>query len=124
VRAPEQAVEEVAEAATRSATGEYFLEVEIAGSAAIAAGRLHLVAGPVSTGAQLVVGLALPGIAQRLVSLVDGLELLLGPRLLADIRVEFARQPSISRLDLRLTSIGLHAQRVVVILELLSLIHI
>src|SRR3546814_15226394 len=62
----------------------------------VAAGRrLHLVAGSVAAGAQLVVGGALLRVAQRLVGLVDGLELLLRAGFLADIRVVLACQPAV-----------------------------
>src|SRR5690606_29848859 len=59
--APEQAFEEVAEAAARPATGEDLVEIEAfrrpAAAITVAAGRrLHLVAGTVAAGAQLVVG--------------------------------------------------------------------
>src|SRR5690606_18237990 len=72
----------------------------------------------VAAGAQLVVGLAPGGIAQRLVGLVDGLELVLGAGFLADVGMVFAREPAVGGLDLRLSGIGLHAQDAVVILEL------
>src|SRR3546814_6710176 len=80
--APEQAFEEIAETAARPAAGEDLVEIEAfrrtAMAVTVAAGRrLHLVAGSVAAGAQLVVGGALLRVAQRLVGLVDGLELLL-----------------------------------------------
>src|SRR5690606_24823573 len=80
--------------------------------------RRHLVAGTVATSAQLVVGLAPGGIAQRLVGLVDCLELVLGASLLADVGMIFAREPAVRGLDLRLAGVGLDAQNTVVILEL------
>src|SRR5690606_18942543 len=68
--------------------------------------------------AQLVIGLAPGRIAQRLVGLVDRLELVFGAGLLADIGMVLARQPAIGGLDLRFARIGLNAQNTVVILEL------
>src|SRR5690606_13660319 len=109
--APEQAFEEIAEAAAGSTAGEDLVEIEIGLPAAmavtIAAGRrLHLVAGAVAAAAQLVVGGPLLRIAQRLVGLVDRLELLLGTGFLADIRVVLAREPAVRGLDLRVARAG------------------
>src|SRR3546814_20199359 len=85
----------------------------------VAAGRrLHLVAGSVAAGAQLVVGGALLRVAQRLVGLLDGLELLLRAGFLADIRVVLACQPAVRGLDLGVASTGLDARDGVVDLEL------
>src|SRR5690606_15158936 len=97
---------------------EHVLEIESGRPTATEPCRRHLVSGPVATGAQLVVGLAPGGIAQRLVGLVDGLELVLGAGLLADIGMVFARKPAIGGLDLRVARVGLDAQDAVVILEL------
>src|SRR5690606_10652835 len=119
--APEQFLEEVTEAAARAASGEDLVEVEAFRSAAMPepAGRWpDLVAGAVAARAQLVVGLALGRVAQRLVGLVDLLEALLGVRLLADVGVVLARQPAIGGLDLRLAGTRLDAQDRVVVLEL------
>src|SRR5690606_1899711 len=97
--APEQAFEEVAETAARTAACEDLVEIEafraIAMAVAVATGgrRLHLVAGAITTRAQLVVGSTLLRIAQRLVGFVDGLELLLGAGFLADVGMVLARQP-------------------------------
>src|SRR5690606_32319647 len=115
--APVQAFEEIAETAPGAAPGEHLLEVEAANAAAESGGR-DLVAGAVAAGAQLVVGPAPGRVAQRLVGLVDGLEALLGPRLLAHVRVVLAREAAVGGLDLRLAGIGLHAQHAVVVLEL------
>src|SRR5690606_3119568 len=118
--AAEQAFEEVAEAAV-AAPAEDFFVVE-PGAAAIAAEaarrRMDLVARPVAATAQLVVGLATLGVAKRLVGLVDGLELVLGPGFLADVGVVLARQPPVGGLDLGLAGAGLDAEHGVVILEL------
>src|SRR5690606_16684473 len=119
--APEQALEEIAEAAARAAAGKHLVEIEAARARAATAAeacRRNLVARAVAACAQLVVGLAALGIAQRLVGLVDGLEPVLGLRLLAHVGVILARHPAIGGLDLRIAGIGLHAQHVVVILEL------
>src|SRR5690606_2832178 len=95
--APEQLLEEVAEAAGRAAAGEDLLEVEAARAAgAEAAGRrAHLVARTVAARAQRVVGLALGRVAQRLVGFVDRLEALLGVLFLADVGVVLAREASV-----------------------------
>ena len=116
---PEQAFEEIAEAATRAAAGEDLLEVDTSTLAATesARRRLHFVARPVATGTQLIVGGTLLRIAQRLVGLVDRLELFLGAGFLADIGMEFSRQPAVGGLDLRLACARLQAERLVVILE-------
>src|SRR5690606_27428867 len=85
--APEQALEEVGETAPGATAGEDLLEVEARPArpaAETARRRPHLVAGPVTAGAELVVGGALLRIAQRLVGLVDRLELVLGAGFLAD----------------------------------------
>ena len=79
---------------------------------------LHFVARAVTTRAQLVVRRALLRIAQRFVGLVDGLELLLGARFLADIGVVLAREATVRALDFSFAGAGLQAQRFVVILEL------
>src|SRR5690606_30724665 len=120
--APEQFLEEVAEAAARATSGEDLLEVEAFLSAAAvpepARRGPDLVAGAVAARAQLVVGLALGRIAQRLVGLVDLLEALLGVRFLADVGMVFARQPAIGGLDLGLAGARLDAEDRVVVLEL------
>src|SRR5690606_16873725 len=110
--------EEVAEATTGAVAREHVLEIESARAAGPEARRRHLVARPVASGAQLVIGLAPGRIAQRLVGLVDRLELVFGAGLLADVGMVLAREPAIGGLDLRLTRIGLDAQNTVVILEL------
>src|SRR5690606_30218965 len=102
--AREQALEEVAEAAaTRAAAhvAEDLLAVE-AGAIEPARRRMELLAGTVAACAQLVVGGALLRIAQGLVGLADGLELLLGVRLLAHVRVVLAGEPAVGRADLGL----------------------
>src|SRR5690606_2678340 len=116
--ATEQAFEEITEAAARATAGEHVVVVEPGRTAGSEARRRHFVAGTVAAGAQLVVGLAPGGVAQRLVCLVDGLELVLGAGFLADVGMVFAREPAVGGLDLRLSGIGLHAQDAVVILEL------
>ena len=115
--AAEQLFEKVAEAPARTAAGKDFLEVEAA-VAESAMRRAHLVTGPVTALTQLVIGLALGRITQRLVGLVDRLEPILGPGLLADVRMVLARQSAVGGLDLRLTGAGAHAERVVIVLEL------
>src|SRR5690606_29021828 len=89
--AAEQALEEIAEPAARAAAGEHVFEIEAGRAVGAEARRRHLVAGTVAAGAQLVVGLAPCRIAQRLVGLVDGLELVLGARFLADVGMVLAR---------------------------------
>src|SRR5690606_4974308 len=82
--ATEQFLEEVAEAAAGAAAGEDLLEVRATGAALAealakaAVRRTHLVARAVAALAQLVVRRPLLRVAQRLVGLVDRLELLLG----------------------------------------------
>src|SRR6185369_1649203 len=80
--------------------------------------RMEFVAGPVTARAQLVVGLALGRILQRLVGFIDALELFLGAFFLADVGMIFAREFAIRGLDFRVAGRGLHAENVVVILEL------
>jgi len=80
--------------------------------------RLDVVARTITARAQLVVGGAFLGVAQRLVSLVDRLELLLGARLLAHVGMELARQPPIRGLDLGFASAGFDPEDGVVVLEL------
>src|SRR5690606_7966553 len=122
--APEQAFEEVAETAARTAACEDLVEIEafraIAMAVAVATGgrRLHLVAGAITTRAQLVVGSTLLRIAQRLVGFVDGLELLLGAGFLADVGMVLARQPPVRGLDLGVARVRFDAQGLVIILEL------
>ncbi len=65
--------------------------------------------------AELIVGSALLGVLQDLVSLLHLLEFLLGVRLLADVRVEFAREPAVCLLDLVRARRPSHAQDLVVI---------
>src|SRR5690606_11030703 len=119
--APEQAFEEVAEAAVAPAATEHLLVVE-ARAAALAAEatgrRMDVVAGPVAACAQLVVGLAALRVAQRLVGLVDRLEAVLGVGLLADVGMVLARKPPVGGLDLGVTGAGFDPQHRVVILEL------
>jgi len=114
--AREQTLEEVAEAAIGAAAAKHFLEVEATGTAVV---RRHVefLARAVALCAQLVVGSALLRVAQRLVGLVDRLELVFGPGLLADVRVVLACQPTIGGLDLRLARARFHPQGGIVILE-------
>src|SRR5690606_8276091 len=118
--APEQALEEIREPAARAAAGEDLLEVEVRLPALAmpeaARRRPHLVAGPVTAGAELVVGGALLRIAQRLVGLVDRLELVLGAGFLADVGVVLARQPPVGALALGLARAGFDPEGAVVIL--------
>ncbi|VUL59180.1 hypothetical protein PGKDCPLP_00138 [Stenotrophomonas maltophilia] len=114
--AREQALEEVAEASIGAATAEYFLEVEATGTAVVRR-YVELLARAIALCAQLVVGRALFRVAQRLVGLVDRLELVFGPGLLADVRVVLACQPAVGGLDLRLARARFHPQGGVVILE-------
>src|SRR5690606_26780858 len=98
---------------------EDLLDIEVGGAASEAARRrVDLVAGPVAARAQLVVGLAPLRVAQRFIGLVDGLELVLRPRLLADVGVVLAREATVGGLDLGLAGAGLDAEHGVVILEL------
>src|SRR5690606_7890361 len=117
---PEQALEEVAEA-TAPAAAEHLLEVEgRAGAIAAEATRrrMDVVAGPVAASAQLVVGLAPRGVAQRLVGLVHGLELVLRPGLLADVGVVLAGEAPVGGLDLGVAGAGCDAEDGVIVLEL------
>jgi len=57
----------------------------------------------------LVVRLAARRVAQRLISLVDGLELVLGAGFLADVRMKFARETTICRFDFGIGRLGFHA---------------
>src|SRR5690606_6077413 len=119
--AAEQFLEEVAETAPGAATGEDLLEVEAFRRTPVgepARRRPHLVAGAVTARAQLVVGLALGRVAQGLVGLVDGLELLLGVGFLADVRMVLARQAPVGALDLGFAGARFDAEDVVVVLEL------
>src|SRR5690242_10880012 len=79
--------------------------------------RTELVAAAIAARAQVVIGRALLLVAQHLVGFVDGLELVLGTGLLADVRVVLARELAIRGLDLGLVRIGLDAQGFVVVLE-------
>src|SRR5690606_28001040 len=122
--APEQAFEEVAEAAVAvaAAAAEDLLVVE-ARPAAVAAAEaprrwVDVVTRPVAAAAQLVVGLAAPGVAKRFVGLVDRLELVLGTGLLADVGMVFACKAPVGGLDLGVAGTGLDTQDRVVILEL------
>src|SRR5690606_21094619 len=117
--AREQALEEIAEAAAGAAAdvAEDLVEVE-AGAVEAARRRMELLAGAVAARAQLVVGRALLRVAQRLVGLAHGLELLLRVRLLAHVRVVLAGQPAVGRADLGLARAGLDPEDRVVILEL------
>src|SRR6185312_15837245 len=77
----------------------------------------ELLAAAVAAGTQLVVGAALLRIHQHFLCLVGGLEFLLGTRFLVLVRVVFARQLPIRRLDLGLGRVGLDAQNVVIVFE-------
>src|SRR5581483_9119495 len=66
--------------------------------------------------AERVVGRALFLVAQRLVGFRDVLELLLGIRLLGDVRVILARELAVRLLDLVLTRAALDAEDFVIIL--------
>src|SRR6185503_14714305 len=72
---------------------------------------------PIAAGAQLIVGTPLLGILEHLVGLVDRLEFLLRAGFLVLVRMVFARQLAIRRLDLGLARIGLHAQDLVIVFE-------
>ena len=71
--------------------------------------RTEFLARLVTARAQLVVSRALFRVAQHFVGLVDRLEFFLGAGFLADVRMEFARKPSVRRLDLGLARTGLDA---------------
>jgi len=79
--------------------------------------RAELVAAAITTRAQLVVGRAFLLVAQHLVGFVDRLEFLLGAGFLVLVRVIFARELAIGRLDFGLARGGLHSEYFVVILE-------
>src|SRR5690606_9027288 len=111
---------EIAEAGAARApdhVAEHFLEVEALATASTRR-RVELLPGPVTACTQLVVGGALLRIAQGLVGLADGLELLLGVRLLAHVRVVLAGEPAVGRADLGLAGARLDPEDRVVILEL------
>src|SRR5690606_33568975 len=118
--APEQLLEEVAEAATGAAAGEDLVIVEATGGALAESTlrRPHFVARAVAALAQLVIGGALLRVAQRLVGLVDGLEFFLCPGFLADVGVVLAGEPPVGSLDLRFAGAGFDAEDPVVVLEL------
>src|SRR5581483_285852 len=109
----EQRFEEVAEAAFVAEIGKMKIR-----TLAEIRRRLEFFARSVATRAQLVVGLALGRVLEGFVGLVDGLEFFLGARLLAHVRMEFARELPVRGLDLRLGGFGFDAESVVVILEL------
>jgi hypothetical protein len=79
--------------------------------------RTELFARAIAAGPQLVVGAPLFGVAQYFVGLVDGLEFLLGARVLVAVGVVFARQLAIRRLDLGFAGIRLDAQDLVLVFE-------
>src|SRR5690606_31857475 len=118
--APDQLLEEIADAPAGAAAGDYLLEIEPRRPAVpeAAVRGTHLVPRAVAAGAQLVVRRALGGITQGLVGLVDGLELLFRARLLAHVRVVLARQPAVGGLDLGLAGARVDPERIVVVLEL------
>jgi len=109
----EQRFEKVAETA---AVAELGLEAVLPTGAKVR-WRTELLARPVTTRLELIVGRALVGVAQHLVGLVDRLEALFGARLLADIRVVFAGQTPVGGLEFSLSGARLDAERLVVILE-------
>ncbi len=80
--------------------------------------RAEFIAGAIAAGAQLIVGLASRRILERLVGFVDRFEFFLGAAFLADVRMVFAREPAVRRLDVGVRCIRLHAECFVVILEL------
>ena len=82
--------------------------------------RPELLAGPVIA-AQLVVGGALFGILQDLVSLLHILELRFRVLLFAHVRMVLAGELSIGAFDLLGGGAAAHTQRVVVVLELHSI---
>jgi len=69
-------------------------------------------------GAELVVGRALLRVLQHLVRLADLLELGLGVRLLADVRVVLARELAVRLLDLVGARVASNPEHPVVVLEL------
>ena len=77
--------------------------------------RPELLTGPPIV-AELVVGGAFFGVAQHFVGLGDLLETVLGVGLLANVRVIFASQPTISLLDVLFRGIAGHAENLVVVL--------
>src|SRR5690606_37258060 len=108
--------------AVAAAAAEDLLVVE-ARPAAVAAAEaprrwVDVVTRPVAAAAQLVVGLAAPGVAKRFVGLVDRLELVLGTGLLADVGMVFACKTPVGGLDLGVAGTGFDTQDRVVILEL------
>ena len=115
--AAKQRLEEIAE----TAAAEVLLEAEALATKPAGAEirrRPEILARAVALRLELVVGRALFLVAQHFVGLVDGLEPLLGPGFLADIRVVLARQPAVGGLDFRLAGRRLDAEGVVVVLEL------
>ncbi len=64
-----------------------------------------------------VVHLALVGVLEDLVGLVDLLELLLRLRVRVDVRVQFAGQPAVGALDLILRGVAPHAEQRVIVLS-------
>src|SRR5690606_12186906 len=89
---PEKRLEEIAEPTTRATTGEDLLEIHpVTALPAKATGRLvDLIAGAIPAGAKLIISRPFLGVAQCLISLVDGLEWLLRARLLAYVRMVLA----------------------------------
>src|SRR5690606_25402555 len=114
--AGEQAFEEIAEAAAGATTAEDLLEIEALAATEVGR-RVEFLARTIALRTQLIVRAAFGRVAQRLVGLVDGLELLRGAGFLAHIRMVFARQPPVGRLDLGIAGRGLDPQRCVVILD-------
>jgi hypothetical protein len=106
----EQRVEEIAEATATELPAATFVVP--------ARRRAEVLSLAEAAGAQLLIGVALARVLQDLVGLVDRLEALLGSRFLADVGVVLAGQPAIGGLDLRIAGARLHAERLVVVLEL------
>jgi len=108
--AAEQAFEEIAEVAVADVAKALALPLP-------ARGRTKLLPLPIATGTQLVVGTPLLGVLEHLVRFVDRFEFLLGAGLLVLVRVVFARQLAIRRLDLGFAGIRLHTQDLVIVFE-------
>src|SRR5690606_11949889 len=103
--AAEQRFEEIAE------TAVLVVELEVVALAEVRR-RTEVVAGAESAALELVVGLALLGVLEHLVRLVDRLETLLGVLFLADVGVVLARELPVRRLDLVGRGVLAHAQGV------------
>src|SRR5579863_5943515 len=78
--------------------------------------RLELLSGAIVF-AELIIGRALFGALEHLISLADFLEACLGILLFADVRMIFAGKLAVGLLDLRVSRIARHAHHVVIILE-------